>query len=920
MHKKLFTSLLVLACLAFSFAQSAAGTISNTATASFGDIGRTASSNEVTAIIPSFCAVNVSPDGSSAAPAYSVAADAGDTLYFTYFIENQGSIASLFNLTIELSGSLAPSSSRLILDSNLNGVVDEGELELTDLTLAFAESATVILELSLPADDSFGVTEFNVVAACAADPSVRDDDNVSVVTVAQGGVTSFVKSSTPASGSVLAAGEALSYVLRFDLAERDLTNVVLSDVLDLSLSEPSALRVLLNGVAVDAASFDVTSRTVSASFASLAAGDRVELFIDTAVRADALGSVVIRNVAEIRHDDGDDLSNELTHSVLSECGVLLTPDGGLLAPAHEAALRANSSAVFPYVLRNTGNSLQTFDLVTSLLSESSAFSFSLWHDLNANELLDESEPLIESIELNASESANLLLFVELTNSVEADIDVVASCSAFPDVQDNTNVTHISQVVEGSSAPLKSSDPPSDTPLHAGANLTYFIEFQANDLDLENVVVTDVLSEFLIEPLSFTEGLITDPLTGLNTTVTANFDNGTVTWQFERIPAGMHIKLELNVQVRSDLTFEESRLLRNVAVVSISGDESPTNATTNTVIHEIRPLSIVLKKTAFPAQVRMGDSLTYSLEVRNPSDSVRIEKLELSDDLPVEVAYLPNTSRLVLSDGSESVIVPEVSGQMLVWNLPALAIGDFMTVVFDVEILPEALASEEIINTAGVVASDAAGRATADAAAAASTLVDTEGFRAPALLVGTVFLDLNDNSVFDDSDLGVEGVRLYLSDGRAILSDKDGRYTFLSLEPGVEVLKVDQTTLPARYLKETQSEVSEGLWRIRLEPGHMTRQDVPLLPAGARLSVDQVLNVFVGPVSLKKQLVSFEDNQAFVVLTVRSESALPELEIQDGEQVFVLGDVEAGFEQVIRYELIGDKDSSLTAPIVRWRLR
>jgi hypothetical protein len=218
------------------------------------------------------------------------------------------------------------------------------------------------------------------------------------------------------------------------------------------------------------------------------------------------------------------------------------------------------------------------------------------------------------------------------------------------------------------------------------------------------------------------------------------------------------------------------------------------------------------------------------------------------------------------------------------------------------------------------------------------------FATAAVLLGTVFEDVNNNKMYDqDTDSPVSGVRVYLSDGRSALSDERGRYSFLELRAGVDVVKIDETTLPARLLAKTKTEAAPGLWRVRLEEGLITRQDMPLLPPAANIAVRQVLNVVMGSVRLQKSVVATEMGMR-VVLSVSSAEALQGLVIQDvvSEGVtlaskpvsdamnatldgltFNLGDVAANYRTTIEYTVQPENVSSsdlLLAPTIFWKVR
>jgi fimbrial isopeptide formation D2 family protein len=489
---------------------------------------------------------------------------------------------------------------------------------------------------------------------------------------------------------------------------------------------------------------------------------------------------------------------------------------------------------------------------------------------------------------------------------------------------------------------KSAQPVAGQILYPGAELRYFIDFEVNGRDLSSVVVSDVLDERLVEPSSFTNGEIRDAESGLTTTVLGNYDatSRKLTWNLATVPAGMKVRLELVTAVKGDLVPELDTVISNTATFSAS-DISETS--TNTITHPLNKLEILLSKKASPERVFVGDTLTYTLTIVNPEDSIVLRELTLTDTLPNELRYQPGTARVTLPGQAEQAIEPTVEGQKLTWILPGLEPTEQILITIGTDVLAAAAQVEELVNTAEVVASDANGRAVADAAAEAATVVDKGLFTAPAVLLGTVFEDLNNNTLYDeDADIPVPNVRVYLTDGRSVVSDDLGRYTFLELRAGIDVVKVDATTLPARLLSETKTEARPGLWRVRLEEGLITRQDVPLLPPGARIAVSQSLNVMMGAVRLQKSVV-VTASETTVILNITSSQALKDLVIQDvlpsdvtasevvsddvnvaiNDLTFNLGNVASGYASIIQYT-VEPKDivptDLLLVPTISWQVR
>lgn len=943
--------------LGLSWAQTSGGTIiPNRALATYTFAGQsqpTRPSNTVNSTVPSLCGLSINPNGSVAAPAQTLQGFAGSTIYFPYTFSNTGNSEQDFTLAamLESASTLSPRSINLILDSNNNQLYDTGESYISGLTgIAANQTVSLLLEVILEDDITlFGDIYLNVVGACSNEPVIQDRDNVVYLRVLEGGVSALTKSSVPSSGSAVMAGDTITYNISFTVNQNQLDNVRITDVLDSNLTTPSLMRLLVNGaVMAGATSFDAFTRTVTALVPVLQPGDNVSLSIITTVSEDVRGNLILANRATLDFDGAPTQeTNEVTHTTVSVCGLLITPDGTVAAPAYQTNTLPGQRVVFPYTLNNVGNISAVYDLSTEVLAQSTLRpdQIRIVLDANRNGLVDAGETEISNLTLDPGQSEDVLL--ELLMPVQPEIygdalvNLTGVCRGDTSAQDSNNVALASIPLGGFATPLKSADPAAGTRLYPGTPLRYFITFTANGRDLSNVVVTDVLSDLLTAPSSFSSGTITDTTTGLSTAVSGSFNaaNRTLTWTLATVPAGMNVTLEVVTMVRPDLT----NILANTVIENVATVQSRDNPTisTNTTVHPVAPIDILLRKTANLERVTVGGPLSYTLEVINPDDSLDLQTLVLTDDLPDVLSYQPNTSRLKLADGSEQKLEPTLEGQKLSWNLPPLKAGEKLSVIFEVTVLPGALDVQEIVNTAQVVASDVNGRAVADAAASVATVVEEGPLSAKAVLLGTVFVDYNRNGIYDqDSDQPIENVRLYLSDGISVLSDMRGRYTFLELDSGIETLKVDMTTLPSRLLSQTKDEVKSGLWRVRLEAGLITRQDIPLLPPGALLEIDQVLNVEMGPVRLRKSVTSHQEG-AVMHLEIYVQGPLRDLVITDqlpagaiaGEVTssspmqaqglrFEFGSVPADYTVTIHYPIsfAGDLRDTLIVPEITWDVR
>ncbi len=934
-----------------SHAQTPGGTVlSNQAGSSYsfaGEAQPSETSNRVDTVIPSVCSLVVLPDGSVTTPGQQLSTIPGTTVYLPYTLTNTGNQTLVFDLAtrLESASTINPLSVEIISDLNNNGT-DDGEPVVSNLSLARNGTGNLLIKVIIPSDATLsGLIYLNLIAACSGNPAIRDDNNISRVEVLEGGITGLTKTPTPASGSSVTPNQSITYDISFSANKRALSNVVIRDVLDTHLAIPT-LTLTVNGATVSGATYNAVTREVAATLATLQPGDDVVLTIASSVLSNTLGAVVIRNKATVSVDGGTFETNETNHATPTSCAVNISPSGTTSNPAYRRTALPGETLVFPYTLTNLGNITNDFELTTSLLNNDFVPNVSLVLDTNDNGAVDASESAVTRVNnLSAGGSVNLLLVITLPTTAtitgDAFVNIIGICASDANARDDDNVTQVTVPQGGLSNPTKRAEPAAGTTLFPGSAVKYIIEFVSNGRALNDIIVNDTLDDFLTAPSSFSNGTITDSVSGLSAAVTAIYDapSRTLTWTFVTVPAGMRVRLEFTTQVRNDITIPPNAEIRNVATIPGLGDPP---ATSNPVVHPLAPLEILLQKTATPNQVLIGGTLSYTLKVTNPSESVNIETLELTDDLPEVLRYQANTSVVKLPDGTEQRLEPSVTGQKLVWSLPKLEPGQTVSVTFGTTVLAGALDVNEIVNTASVVASDVNGRAVADAAAAANTVIDKKPFTTTSVLLGTVFIDYNANNTFEqETDEPVSGTRLYLSDGRSIVTDEFGRYTFLDLTPGIEALKLDNTTLPARLLQATISENKPGLWRIRLEPGLIVRQDVPLQPPGAELSVEQYLRVSRGSVQIQKYLVRNE-TESKIIMDITSSEALNNVVITDklpltiqkigdavaseditiNELMFTLGDIPAGYVLRLEYpiEINGGLKGVLIAPTIEWSVR
>ncbi len=947
---------------------------------------------------PEPCNVTVTPDGSEAAPGQQRTTQPGGAALLPYTLTQTGAATATVTLTAtSLAGNTVTPDLTVFADDNGNGVVDVGEAAVAGLELGSGASADLLVAVSVPPETPAPTDLLiNLVASCEGDAALvagaTDADNVALVRIAAGGgVTppappappeppappapepptpapvpptpsptpppsptptfpTLTKRASPPSGSTVAAGQQLNYTLSFT-AGSDLSGVSVTDTLDHALGNPA---LVTNGTVTDpatglqttaAASYDVATRTLTWAFADVPATMTVTLAFSAA--APATG--VVANRAELSIGGDTARSNEVAHAVAETppqpCVLTLTPDGTVQLPGQERIGFPGDVVSLPYTLSNPGSAASRYTVAPVIDGSSSwsALDLGVVLDADGDGVAGADEPGVATLDLGPGESAALLLTLTLgeartVSGGELYVGLTGACVG-GGAADVDNVARVTVPAGGLvTPPEKRADPPAGTPLYPGATVRYTVSFTAGARPLKNVRVIDPLSEFLEDPNFYTEGTLTDE-TG-TTLATATYSDRTITWSLAQVPAGMTVTLELIATVRADAP--AGATLSNRARLTSDLLDTPTAEVT----HLLLGFELRLEKTAAPAEVGVGEEVTYTLQTLNPSEIAPLTDLVLRDPLPEALRYVPGSSLLFTGDPEEAgatPLEPQISGDTLTWELPDLGPGEMLSVQFRATLLPGSSSAQVITNRATL--SGTSRGVAAEAEDAAVTAVVANIFTERATLAGTAFIDENRNGALDGGDTLVEGLRLYLSNGQSFVTDSRGRYTFVNLTPGLAALRVDATTQPPFALQESVTQVGAGFWRVRLLSGLITRQDVAFVPPDVSSAVTQTLKLGDGPVTLGKTLTPLGEGRFEVTLTLSTTDALNGLTVSDSlppdssletppqnpttgalapELSLNLGDVPAGFETRVVYTLrlapMPDQNNVTpitTVPTLRW---
>ncbi len=195
--------------------------------------------------------------------------------------------------------------------------------------------------------------------------------------------------------------------------------------------------------------------------------------------------------------------------------------------------------------------------------------------------------------------------------------------------------------------------------------------------------------------------------------------------------------------------------------------------------------LFVEKTARTQTAGIGELITYDVRVTNGTGTL-LQNLNLVDVLPVGVQYLVGSARL----DDATLTAPEsiVDGKVT-FELGATATGITHQLSYSVRVGPGALGT-----VARNLVQAHAGTTMSNVASAAVTIRDS-AFADEGIIAGKVFVDCNQNRIQDPGDLGIPGVRVFMENGTWVISDSEGKYSFVGIRPATHVLKLDLISLP-----------------------------------------------------------------------------------------------------------------------------
>ncbi|YCN58278.1 isopeptide-forming domain-containing fimbrial protein [Rhodococcus erythropolis] len=645
----------------------------------------------------------------TADPAPGTGVNAGQTITYTVTGANTGNTTlDPVVLTDDLSKVL---DNAALVDGSLKATVDGVDataptLEGTTLswTGALEAGKSVVLTYQVKINDGVagGVLINNKVTGTAKPPTGPEITPPPVTT--EHPVVSpkiaVVKSSDPASGSNVVAGQDIKYTLTFTNTGNGAGEVAhfddLRQVVDKGALSGLTADAPLAATMVGSDGFSVTG--------TLAAGESKTVTYSVKVNADVVGGVFVNNFVvpgttpPVDPPEVCDPATQLctTHPVVSpKIAVVKSSD-----PVSGSNVVAGQDIKYTLTFSNTGNGageVAHFDDLRGLLDDADLVAGSLSADAPLTAVMVGTDGFSVTGTLAAGESKT----VTYTVTVKADADRVAA---------NADNTVLNFVVPGTTPPVdppevcdpatqlctthpvqvpgftvaKTADPVSGTNVAAGQTITYTVTgANTGNTTLDPVVLTDDLSKVL-DNAALVDGSLKATVDGVDATA-PTLSGTTLSWT-GALEAGKSVVLTYQVKINDGVA---GGVLINNKVTGTAkpptGPEiTPPPVTTE---HPVKVPGFTVAKTADPVSgtnVAAGQTITYTVTGANTGNTT-LDPVVLTDDLSkvLDNAALVDGSLKATVDGVDAT-APTLEGTTLSWT-GALEAGKSVVLTYQVKI-------------------------------------------------------------------------------------------------------------------------------------------------------------------------------------------------------------------------------------------
>ena len=245
--------------------------------------------------------------------------------------------------------------------------------------------------------------------------------------------------------------------------------------------------------------------------------------------------------------------------------------------------------------------------------------------------------------------------------------------------------------------------------------------------------------------------------------------------------------------------------------------------------------LLVSKIGDKVIAEVGDSVRYTVKIKRVDDINNIIPVsEVIDNLPAGFRYIDGTAQLQVGDGAVIKLSEPLGrpGPVLKFNIGAIVAKSEMTLSYRVRLGVGAQKGTGINRasaTVGLNVNCALPNSLCSNEAQHTVKVTGGVLGVQSCVIGKVYMDCNNNHVQDSNsqEMGIPSVRLYLQDGTSVTTDVEGKYSLCDLDPKLNVLVLDQSTLPRGSVMTTSSSRNAGdamSLFLDLKNGDMQRAD------------------------------------------------------------------------------------------------
>ncbi|MFD6178432.1 hypothetical protein ACFWE7_15480, partial [Isoptericola sp. NPDC060282] len=650
------------------------------------------------------CTVNPVPelvDSKSVDPESGTAVAAGDTVTYTLTFENTGQAPATVDRVDDLTGVLDDASfvdGSLVVDPGDAGVAaafdaDASQIAITGSVPAGA-TVTVTYQVTVLPDGERGDNSLgNFLLDPSQDPPDECADDNPDCTVNPVPELVDSKSVDPGSGTVVAAGDTVTYTLTFEntgTAPATVDRVDdLSGVLDDASFVDGSLAVDPDDAGVDAA-FDADASQIAIT-GTVPAGATVTVTYQVTVLPD--GDRGDNSLGNFLLDPGQDPPDECTDDN-PDCTINPVPelvDSKSVDPESGTAVAAGDTVTYTLTFQNTGAAPASVDRVDDLSG-----------------VLDDAEFVADSIVVDPDGALDAVLDgdqLAITGSVPAGatVTVTYQMTVLPDGERGDNSLGNFLLDPGEDPPdecaddnpdctvnpvpelvdSKSVDPDSGTAVAAGDTVTYTLTFENTGTAPATVDRVDDLSGVLDDAEFVTGSIVVDPEGGLE----ANRDGDQLSIMGS-VPAGSTVTVTYQVTVLPDGERGDNSLGN---FLLDPGEDPPDECADDNPDCTVNPVpELVDSKSVDPESgtaVAAGDTVTYMLTFENTGTAPAT--VDRVDDLTgvLDDAELVEGSLAVDPDdaGVDAAFDADASQIAVSGSVPA---GSTVTVTYEVTVLPD----------------------------------------------------------------------------------------------------------------------------------------------------------------------------------------------------------------------------------------